>query len=72
MVEINSGISYLGAEIRQWCQSSNNHDAKVVAAKYYAGTREPNDAVYYFLKKVGTKASAYRVVRDVKRSPRKF
>lgn len=72
MVEVNSGISYLGSEIRKWCQSDDGHDAKVVAAKYYAGTREPNDTAYYFLEKAGTKASEYRVVRDIERSPRRF
>lgn len=72
MVEVNSGISYLGSEIRKWCQSDDSHDAKVVAAKYYAGVRDPNDTVYYFVEKIDTKASGYKVVRDTERSPRRF
>ena len=70
MVVVNSGESYLDAEIRGWCSHSKEQDAAVVNAKYYNGFREPNDGAFYFVEKDGENISKYRVVRDLVKSPR--
>lgn len=70
MIVVNSGESYLGAEIREWCSRSKEQDAAMVNVKYYSGFREPNDGAFYFIEKDGENISKYRVVRDLVKSPR--
>ena len=73
MVAVNSGESYLGAEIREWCSVCKERDALLIKAKYYSEcSREPNDKAFYFVEKDGDRAdiSKYRVVRDLVKSPR--
>lgn len=72
MVVVNSGESYIGAEIRAWCKTSKDRDAKVVAEKYYSRTWQPSDQKFYFVEKEDEKASGYRVRRDLIKSPRMY
>ena len=72
MVVVNSGESYIGAEIRAWCESARNRDAKIVFVKYYSGNRQPNDQEFYFVEKENDDAYSYRVRRDLIKSPRMY
>lgn len=71
MIVVNSTESYIGSEIRAWCESDDSHDAKVVREKYYSQNFQPNDRVFYFVEKDSNKLSDYRVRRDLFKSPRK-
>ena len=70
MIVVNSGESYLGAEIREWCSRCKEQDAVMVNTKYYSGFREPNDGWFYFVQKDGENFSNYSVVGDLVKSPR--
>lgn len=72
MVVVNSGESYIGTEIRAWCENTRSRDARIVFAKYYSRKRQPNDQEFYFVEKESEEMSGYRVRRDLIKSPRTY
>ena len=84
MIKVNSEISYLGKEIREW--STNNPQdphALEVREKYYSDQVEfkPSDQVYYFIYHMSA-VQSYKecgslnmmgcsLHRDLEKSPRK-
>ena len=83
-VEVNSNKSYLGKEIREWCQENpRNIMAQDIMQKYYSEDVEfnPSDKVYYFVNYISSTESykecgslnmyGCSLHRDLKKSPRK-
>lgn len=72
MVVVNSGESYIGSEIREWCRASEDRAARIVWVKYYSGSIQPNDKTFYFVEKKGEQVFDYKVRRDLIKSPRMY
>lgn len=87
MIEVNSGISYLGREIKEWCMSiedtTDNACAAEIKRLYFSEDAEYKavDNVYYFVTYCSTEDSykscgslnmwGARLKRDLEKSPRK-
>lgn len=83
MIEVNSDISYLGRDIREWCMSSDDIEAEDIKRKYYSDEVEfkPSDKVYYFVEYMSQSEAAREhrslfaagghLRRDLEKSPRR-
>jgi len=84
MITVNSKESYLGKDIRKWCEDEQeNIIALEVKWKYFSENTEykPVDNVYYFVNRVDASESLSKcgsfaeqgsyLKRDLKKSPRR-
>lgn len=83
MIEVNSDKSYLGSEIRKWCEENPEDSyAQNIRQKYYSEEVKftPSDKVYYFVDYMSPQESwrefrSYNMAgchlhRDLEKSPR--
>lgn len=80
MITINSNESYLGKDIREWCEKN----CPEIKDQYYSQNTKyrPNDDVYYFVNFISlrypdgnlrvTQRTGFRLDRDLERSPRRI
>ena len=83
MIEINSDVSYLGKDIKEWCMTSDTLEAESIKENYYSDEVEfkPSDKVYYFVEYMSDSeawrehknlfASGGHLRRDLEKSPRR-
>ena len=84
MIEVNSDKSYLGKEIREWCNNNpEDYIAQEIMNKYYSDEVKfkPSDRIYYFVEYVSASESykecgnlnmyGCSLYRDLEKSPRK-
>lgn len=82
-VTINSGESFLGADIKKWCKiNKKNPIAREILNKYYADDRKfkPSQQAYYFIENISTgdaykatgttRSAGVKLIRDKEKSPK--
>lgn len=83
---INSGESFLGEEIKEWCMNSYGTLALMIKSAYYSDNVQfkPSDSVYYFIdltnidsetrKPISQPSKDWKIqlIRDLEKSPRKY